>query len=66
MIISLKKILDVAKKNRFAVASPNVYSMETVECAYQAARELNAPIILMVWDGGPEWVEKVGNISAAF
>lgn len=66
MIISLKKILDVAKKNRFAVASPNVYSMETVECAYQAARELNAPVILMVWDGGPEWVEKVGNICKFF
>lgn len=66
MLISFKTMLDVAKKNRFAIASPNVYTLETVECAYKAAREMNAPVILMVWDGGPEWIEKIGNICKDF
>lgn len=41
MLITMKKLLDVAKKEGgFAVPAPNVFSMETTEAAYQAAREM--------------------------
>lgn len=67
MLVSMKKLLDVAKENQFAVAAPNVFSLETTEAAYQAARELKAPVILNVWDDGDQlWVEKQSEIVKFF
>ena len=67
MLITMKKLLDVAKKEGgFAVPAPNVFSMETTEAAYQAAREMQAPVILNVWDAGAEWIEKQANLALYF
>lgn len=48
MLISTKIILEKAKQYGFGVAAPNVINMETVEAAFEAASELNAPIIIDV------------------
>jgi fructose-bisphosphate aldolase, class II len=66
MLVTMKKLLDVAKGKHYAVPAPNVYSLETVEAAFQAARELKAPMIMNVWDDGAEWIAKVGNIVRYF
>ena len=67
MLITMKKLMDVAKKEGgFAVPAPNVFSMETTEAAYQAAREMQAPVILNVWDAGAEWIEKQANLALYF
>lgn len=59
----MKKLLDVCKEAKgFAVPAPSVYSLDTVEAVYETARKLKSPVILMVWDGGKEWIEKIGNI----
>ncbi|MFR6673766.1 MAG: class II fructose-bisphosphate aldolase [Enterococcus avium] len=67
MLVSMKALLDVAKVHKFAVAAPNVFSLETTEAAYQCARELEAPIILNVWDDGDKlWIEKQSEIVKFF
>ncbi len=62
MLISMKKLLDIAKERKFAVPAPTVWSNDTIEAAYQVGRELDTPLILMVWDDGPEWITKIGNL----
>lgn len=49
MLVSLKQILDMAQKGGFAVPAFNVYNMETVIGAVQAAEEAKAPIIMQVY-----------------
>lgn len=66
MFVSYKKLLDVANKNNFAIAAPDVWSIDTIEGSFKVARELNAPIVLMVWDAGSEWIEKIGNVVKLF
>lgn len=66
MLVSMKKLLDVAKKEGFAVPAPTVWSMETVEAAYQVGREMKTPLIIMVWDDGPAWIKKIGSIVQYF
>ncbi|NLY45868.1 MAG: class II fructose-bisphosphate aldolase [Tissierella sp.] len=46
MIVSLKAILDEAKKNNYGVAAANVFDMNTVKAVYEVASELRAPIII--------------------
>ncbi|ADL08605.1 class II fructose-bisphosphate aldolase [Thermosediminibacter oceani] len=60
MLVSTKVILEKAKQYGFGVAAPNVINMETVEAAFEAASELNAPIIIDVAE--PHGVEKLGPI----
>ena len=57
MLVTLKEVLDMAEKGGFAVPAFNVYNMETVMGAVQAAEEAKAPIIMQVYarlfkDGG--------------
>ncbi len=56
----MKTLVDVAKREKFAIPAPTVWSMETTEAAFQVAREMKTPLVIMVWDDGPEWIEKVG------
>lgn len=67
MLVTMKQLLDTAKGRHFAVAAPNVFSLETIEQALKAARELNAPIILNIWDDGPagglDWIRKYGHTA---
>lgn len=60
MLVTMKTLVDVAKEKHFAVPAPTVWSAETTEAAFQVAREMHAPLVIMVWDDGPEWIEKVG------
>ncbi|SDC94445.1 fructose-bisphosphate aldolase, class II [Paenibacillus sp. UNCCL117] len=46
MLISMRQMLDRAKAEKYAVAAPNTFNVETVEAAFQAASELRAPIII--------------------
>lgn len=46
MLVNLKEILDIAEKGKFAVPAFNVYNMETVMGVFEAAEELNAPVII--------------------
>ncbi|MCF3944095.1 class II fructose-bisphosphate aldolase [Oceanobacillus alkalisoli] len=64
MLIPMKDLLDDAKKRRYGIAAPNVFNLESVEAAFQAARELNAPIIL---DCAPaHGIEEVSAIAHFF
>lgn len=47
-LVSLKPLLDNAKKGGYAVGSFNMLSLETVRGAIKAAEELNSPIILQL------------------
>ncbi len=46
MILNMGILLGKAKKERYGVAAPNVWSFDTVKAAYEAARDLKAPVIL--------------------
>lgn len=46
MLVSMKTVLDKAKREGYGVAAPNVFNMETVRSAFEAARELKAPVII--------------------
>lgn len=46
MLVNLKEILDIAEKGKFAVPAFNVYNMETAMGVFEAAEELNAPVII--------------------
>lgn len=46
MLVNLKEILDIAEKGNFAIPAFNVYNMETVMGVFEAAEELNAPVII--------------------
>lgn len=48
MIIPMHELLQDAKEKGYGVAAPNVFNRETIEAAFQAGAELNAPIILDV------------------
>ena len=61
MLVTMEKILTRAKKYKYGVAAPNVFNIETVQSAFDAARELKAPIILDC--AGMHGVEIIGDIS---
>lgn len=61
MLVSLKKQMDAAQKEGFAVPAFNVYNMETMMGAVQAAGQAQAPVILQVYarlfkSGEAQWV----------
>lgn len=61
MLVTMKTLVDVAKEKHFAVPAPTVWSAETTEAAFQVGREMHTPLVIMVWDDGPEWIEKIGE-----
>lgn len=46
MLVSMRQMLDRAKAEKYAVAAPNTFNVETVEAAFQAASELKSPVII--------------------
>lgn len=48
MLIHMGTLLQDAKKNRYGVAAPNVWSINTARVVFEAAQELKAPVILDV------------------
>lgn len=64
MLVTTKFILDKARNYGFGVAAPNVLNMETTEAVFEAAAELDAPIIIDVAEiHGPE---KLGEMVKYF
>lgn len=49
MLVSLKKVIDMAEKGNFCIPAFNVYNMETVMGVIDAAEEAKAPVILQVY-----------------
>lgn len=66
MLVTMKKLVTIAKEKGFAVPAPTVWNFETAEAAYEVGRELKTPLVIMVWDDGPAWIEKVGSIVKYF
>ncbi|WP_279138909.1 class II fructose-bisphosphate aldolase [Faecalicoccus pleomorphus] len=48
MLVTMKEILDHAKKNGYGVTAPNVQSEDTVRAVLEVAQEYNAPMIVDV------------------
>lgn len=63
MLLSMKTLLDRAKRENFCIPAPTVWSLETVEAAYEVGRRCRTPLILMVWDDNTAgWIEKIGGV----
>lgn len=45
MLVTMKEILDHAKKGGYGVTAPNVQSEDTVRAVLEVAQECNAPMI---------------------
>lgn len=61
MLVSLERQMDAAQKEGFAVPAFNVYNMETMMGAVQAAKQAYAPVILQVYarlfkNGEAQWI----------
>ncbi len=55
MLVTMKEILDHANKNNYGVAAPNVNTEVDARAVFEAAEELNAPIIIDVaTDANPD------------
>ena len=46
MLVTMKQMLEEAKKGRYAVGAFNAPNLETVQAVIEAAEELNVPVIL--------------------
>lgn len=46
MLVSMEVILKKASAENYGVVAPNIYNMETVKAAFEAASELKSPLIL--------------------
>ena len=55
MFITTDKLLRIAQEQKFAVGAYNVNNMEIVQGIVEAAKELNAPLILQVSKGAREY-----------
>jgi len=49
MLVSLKKIIDMAEEGNYCVPAFNVYNIETVMGVIKAAEKLNSPVIIQVY-----------------
>ena len=61
MILSMAEILNDAKKRKYGVAAPNVFSSITVKACFEAAEEMHAPIILDC--AGMPFLEETAEIA---
>ncbi|RLI25145.1 class II fructose-bisphosphate aldolase, partial [Candidatus Bathyarchaeota archaeon] len=46
MLVSMREILEKAKKGRYCVGAFNVYNYETVSSVLKGANELDSPVIV--------------------
>lgn len=49
MLVSLKKVIDMAEKGNFCIPAFNVYNIETVMGVIDAAEETKSPVIIQVY-----------------
>ena len=61
MLETMKDLLVEAKRGGYAVPAPNVFDKESVEAAFNAAEELDSPVILDV--GYAMGIEETGMIA---
>ena len=48
MLVTMKEILDRAKKDNYGVTAPNVQSEDTVRAVIKVAEKCNSPMIIDV------------------
>lgn len=48
MLVSMDKIIQPAMKEQYGIPAPNIYNLETVAAAFEAADELRSPLIIAV------------------
>lgn len=60
MLLSMKTVLEEAKRGQYGVAAPNVFNMETVRACFLVAEGLKSPIIIDC--AGVHNVEEIGDI----
>lgn len=48
----LQKVLEIAKKNQFAIPAVNVVGTDSVNAAMEAAKDVNSPVIIQFSNGG--------------
>lgn len=61
MLVTMQEILADAKKKGYAAAAPNCFNKESIQCCFEAAHELSAPVILDV--GVVHGIEESAHIS---
>ncbi|WP_017210317.1 ketose-bisphosphate aldolase [Clostridium beijerinckii] len=61
MLINMKELLSIARKNQFAVPAFNIGSLEILKAVIESAEELNAPVILEIH---PTEIEYLTNAFA--
>ena len=63
MLVTMKEILDIASKENYAVAAPNVFSELDTRAYIEAAEELNSPIIINILNGHNPDLSMMANIA---
>lgn len=61
MLVTMKEILKEAKQKQYGVAAPNCFNLESIRCCFEAADELNSPVILDV--GFAHGIEESAHIA---
>ena len=62
MLVSMKEILDHAKKGGYGVLAPNVFNEDSVRACLEAAVELDSPIIIDVLESNTKDLVTFGKI----
>jgi fructose-bisphosphate aldolase class II len=57
---NVRKLFDYAKENKFAIPAINITSTSTANAVLEAARDIKAPIIIQVSQGGSAYVAGKG------
>lgn len=69
MLVNFNKILQHARKNKYAIGGFNINNLETAQGIIFAAEKLNAPVILQTSEGaleygGIEYLAAIGHVAA--
>ena len=67
MLVTMKEILDHAKKGGYGVTAPNVQSEDTVRAVLEVAQECNAPMIVdvnaFIHPDLPWFIHMIGDLA---
>ncbi|EGD53090.1 fructose-1,6-bisphosphate aldolase, class II [Thermoanaerobacter ethanolicus JW 200] len=68
-LVNTKKILEDAKKNKYAVGAFNVHNLETLKAVVKAAAEMESPLILQTTPGtikhaGEDYIAAMAKVAS--
>lgn len=62
MLVTMKEILDIASKENYGVAAPNIYSELDARAYIEAAEEMNSPLIIdFIYGANPD-IDFIGSM----